>query len=122
MLLMLVAAGVLVFLVFLFADPFQDSLKREDREWSGLFDGTRVDAADRVEITTAADTTVLVRRGGAWLVATEGDFSADTAAVGNLLRAVKNARSAGVASNNPENRAKFQVDVSGIGVKVTAGE
>jgi hypothetical protein len=73
-----------------------------------------------VEIATAADTTVLVG-GEAWLVATEGDFPADTAAVGNLLRAVENARSAGVASNNPENRAKFQVDVSGVGVKVTAG-
>lgn len=120
-LLMAATAAVLVLLVLLFANPFRDSLEREDREWSGLFDPGKVSGTDRIRVVVGGDTTVVAKRGEEWVVASEGDFPADTAAVGTLLRAVEGARSAGVASSNPENRAKFQVDLSGVRVDLFAG-
>jgi uncharacterized protein DUF4340 len=117
---MLSLAAVLLLLVFVFANPFKDSLKRDKREWATVFDAKKVAGADRIDIVTASDSTVVVREDGNWVVATKANFPADTMAVGNLLRSVQNAKSAGVASSNPENRAKFQVDTTGVRVKVTA--
>jgi len=117
---MLILAGVLVVLVVIFANPFKDQLKREKRDWVAVFDTTKVMTADRIEVATATDSSVVVKQDGNWVVASQNSFPADTAAVGNLLRALENARSAGVVSNNPENRSRFQVDASGVRVKVMA--
>jgi hypothetical protein len=117
---MLLLAGVLVVLVVIFANPFKDQLKREKRDWVTLFDAEKVKAADRIEVATATDSSVIVKQDANWVVATQNSFPADTAAVGNLLRALGNARSAGVVSNNPENRSRFQVDQTGVRVKVMA--
>jgi uncharacterized protein DUF4340 len=117
---MLIVAGVLVIFVAIFANPFKDQLKREKRDWVTVFDKDKVKTADRIEVATANDSSVVVKQGDGWVVASQNSFPADTAAVGNLLRALENARSAGVVSNNPENRSRFQVDASGVRVKVLA--
>ena len=117
---MLIVAGVLVVFVVIFANPFKDQLKREKRDWVAVFDSVKVKTADRIEVATATDSSVIVKQDGSWVVASQNSFPADTAAVGNLLRALENARSAGVVSNNPENRSRFQVDQTGVRVKVMA--
>ena len=117
---MLLIAAVLIVLVVVFANPFKDQLKREKRDLVAVFDKQKIETADHIEVATATDSSVVVRQDGKWVVASQNAFPADTAAVGNLLRALENARSAGVVSNNPENRSRFQVDATGVRVKVLA--
>ena len=117
---MLLIAAVLIVLVVVFANPFKDQLKREKRDLVAVFDKQKIETADHIEVATAADSSVVVRQDGKWVVGSQNAFPADTAAVGNLLRALENARSAGVVSNNPENRSRFQVDATGVRVKVLA--
>jgi len=117
---MLIVAAALVALVVVFANPFKDQLKREKRDWVTVFDTSKVKTADRIEVATLTDSSVVVKQGDTWVVASQNSFPADTAAVNNLLRALENARSAGVVSNNPENRSRFQVDQTGVRVKVMA--
>ncbi len=122
-LIMAVAAVVLVGLVFLLANPFQDSIRKDNPEETQLFDSGPVARADRVTIETGgADNTVLEKKDNGWVVSSQNDFPADTSAVGNLLRAVADARSQGIASTNPKNRGLFQVDSTGVTVTVSAGD
>ncbi len=122
-LILAVAAVVLVGLVFLFANPFQDSIRKDNPEETQLFDPGLVARADRVTIETGgADNTVLEKKAGGWVVNSRNDFPADTSAVGSIIRAVADARSQGIASTNPGNRGLFQVDSSGVAVTVSAGD
>jgi hypothetical protein len=119
---LLVAAGALIVLVLVFANPFRDTLRSRTTDWAELYADVDLSRADRIRVKTMTDSTLLVREGASWTVASQGGFPADTAAVGNLLRAVKNARSTGIASTNPENQSRFQVDRTGVEVEVQEGE
>jgi len=119
---LILLAGVLVALVFIFANPFQDRIRGKGPEREALFDRDRVLQADRIEIRNGAATPVILQdQGGDWVVASRNGFPADTAAVGTMLRAVGGARSTGVASRNPANRSKFQVDSTGVRVTLSKG-
>lgn len=115
-------AAVLVVLVLVFANPFKDSIRSDNPEPAALF-VQPVTNPDRITIAAGTgDPTVLAREGDAWVVASEGSFPADTAAVSTILRSVRGVRSSGVASNNPRNRSKFQVDSTGVQVSVSGPE
>ena len=119
---LLVVALVLLALVLLFASPFRDSIRADNPKPTSLFDAAQVNEADRIEIRSpGAPATVLSRGDQGWVVESKNGFPADTAAVGSILRAVAGAKSSGVASTNPENRGKFQVDSTGVQVKLEAG-
>jgi len=114
-LILILVAAVLVALVLLFANPFQDQVRRDNPEMQVLFDPGAVDAATSIRIVTQDRPPVdLALQDGEWVVASEGSFPADTTAVENILRAVREAKSTGVASTNPANRGKFQVDSTGV--------
>jgi hypothetical protein len=115
------AAVVLVALVLLFANPFQDSIRKDNPKVTQLFDPELVARADKVAIDTGTDNTVIEKKDDQWVVSTRNDFPADTSAVGNLLRAVEKGRSQGIASTNPDKRGLFQVDSTGVHVTVSAG-
>jgi hypothetical protein len=115
------AAVVLVALVLLFANPFQDSIRKDNPKVTQLFDPDLVARADKVAIDTGTDNTVIEKKDDQWVVSTRNDFPADTSAVGNLLRAVEKGRSQGIASTNPDKRGLFQVDSTGVHVTVSAG-
>lgn len=121
---LLVAAVILVALVLIFANPFRDSIREDNPESTQLFASEDIDGADRLEIRSGpgAEPVVLALRGGNWVVASRGDFPADTTAIGTMIRALGNARITGMASKNPENRSKFQVDSTGVDVAVFAGD
>jgi hypothetical protein len=109
-------------LALLLANPFQDSVRVNNPEPETLFGGAAVLEADRVEIRDAGAPAVLLTRGPeGWTVASRDDFPADTAAVGTILRAVAAARSTGPVSTNPANRSKFQVDSTGVAVRISRG-
>jgi len=104
-------------LVFLFANPFQDPVRRDKPESRPLFDPAVVEAVEGIRIETMGKAPVeLALRNGEWVVASADGFPADTTAVAGILRAVRNAHSSGVASRNPANRGKFQVDSTGVEV------
>jgi hypothetical protein len=112
-------AAVLVVLVLVFANPFKDAIRSDNPPPTVLFTHPVTDA-DRITIAAGTDApTVLAREGDAWVVESEGSFPADTAAVGIILRSLRGVRSGGVASNNPQNRSKFQVDSTGVQVSVS---
>jgi hypothetical protein len=116
-------AVVLVALVLIFANPFRDELRRDEPKGLVLFEGFRPQNADRVEIEAAgADPVILTRQGEAWVVESQGSFPADSAAVGAMLRAVEIAKSTRLASTNPDNRSKFQVDSAGVVVRLSGGD
>lgn len=111
-------AGLAVF----FANPWKDTLHTDPQERPQLYEDFNPGAADRIEIRTAgSEPRVLARDGGAWVVESEGSFPADTTAVGTILRGIRNIVSTGVASTNPRNRSKFQVDSTGAAVTVSGG-
>jgi hypothetical protein len=115
-------AVVLVGLVLLLANPFQDQVRRDNPEQEALFDPASVENVTGIRITTLGRPPVeLARVDGRWVVASEGGFPADTAAVSNILRAVRQAESSGIASRNPANRGKFQVDSTGVEVVLEGG-
>lgn len=120
---LLVIAVILVGLVLVFANPFQDSIRKDNPERTELFTSGDITRTDRLEIRTGpgADPVVLARRGETWVVASKGDFPADTSATATMVRALANAKITGVASKNPENRGRFQVDSTGVDVTALAG-
>jgi hypothetical protein len=56
------------------------------------------------------------------VVASRDGFPADTSATSTMIRALGNASITGVASRNPENRGKFQVDSTGVEVAAFVGD
>jgi hypothetical protein len=112
-------AAVLVVLVLVFANPFQDSIRSGDAPAETLF-GDAVADADRIEIAAGTDAPAVLAHGdGGWVVESGEGFPADTAAVGTILRSARGVRSLGVISTNPENRSKFQVDSTGVRVDIS---
>lgn len=119
---LLILAGILVVLVFVFANPFQDRIRGKGPQSEALFDKAKVMGADKIEIRNGAAPPVLIQhQGDDWVVTSRGGFPADTTAVGTILRAVGGAKSTGVASRNPANRSKFQVDSTGVRVTISKG-
>jgi hypothetical protein len=121
---LLVLAVVLVALVLVFANPFQDQIRKDNPERTQLFASEDIHRTDRLEIRTGpgVEPVVLARHGEDWVVASRGDFPADTSATSTMVRALGNAKITGVASKNPENRSKFQVDSTGVDVAAFAGD
>jgi hypothetical protein len=118
----LIVAVVLVVLVLIFANPFEDSIRKENSERTDLFDAALVPGVDRLEIqASGAPPVVLVQQVDGWVVSSRNDFPADTTAVGAMLRSIRTSKSLGVASTNPDNRSKFQVDSNGVLVVASAG-
>jgi hypothetical protein len=120
-LLMLGAAILLAGLVLLFANPFGG--RGGGRAEAPLFAAVQNAQPDHIEIHAPPPTpaTVLERQGQDWVVASQANFPADTAAVHSILRAVAGARSSEIVSNNPANRGKFQVDSTGVDVRISEG-
>ena len=119
---LLIVAVVLVVLVLIFANPFEDSIRQDNPERTDLFDAALVPGVDRLEIRASGiPPAVLVQQVDGWVVSSRNDFPADTTAVGAMLRSIRTSESLGVASTNPDNRSKFQVDSTGVLVVASAG-
>ena len=97
---LLVLAVVLVALVLVFANPFQDQIRKDNPERTQLFASEDIHRTDRLEIRSGpgVEPVVLARRGEDWVVASRGDFPADTSATSTMVRALGNAKITGVAS------------------------
>ncbi len=117
---LLIVAVALAALALLLANPFRDSVRRDNPESEPLFAGDAVMDANRVEIRAPGEAPVILTRGaGGWTVASRDGFPADSAAVASILRGAADARTTGPVSTNPENFGRFQVDSTGVGVRMT---
>jgi len=115
-------ALVLVALVLLLNNPFQDQVRRDNPEKSALFAVDDPAAVDRIQITgTDGATSTLVRSGAQWTVEDMNGFPADTAAVSSMLKSLTGIQAGNVVSHNPDNRAGLGVDDSGVKVAVWGG-
>jgi hypothetical protein len=70
------------------------------------------DAVTGIWMTAGGDTAHLIRESGRWLVATEGDYRADTTQVERILDQIPNLDVKHLRSRNPEMQQTFEVDDS----------
>ncbi len=116
--------GILVVLaayVLIVERPFTDYVRGPERSSALLLPNLDPAAVTALEVKSAGALTRLEKDAGSWVVATDGRFPADQKAVTDLLAALDTLTTGMVASVNPENRATFGVDESGLEVTLEAG-
>lgn len=114
MFLLLLLSGLVAYFQFKTREEkFQSSIQE-----APLFPGLNTDQTSRVEIITPTKRTVLVRRGKKWLVATSGNYPADSRIVNILFRRLKSLNVGEIVTDKPQKHSTFKVDGTGIKVKL----
>ncbi|UCD85492.1 MAG: hypothetical protein JSU92_04690, partial [Deltaproteobacteria bacterium] len=75
-------------------------------------------AAARIELKDPEKEVILEKKDGTWLVASSENYLADPGSIENLLSKVKELSVGSLVSKKPEKHSIFQVDKSGLEVKV----
>ena len=88
---------------------------------SAVFPTFKLDKADVVEVTGKGKSIRLEKKDSQWMVASEGGFPADQKNANDLLGKIGQFKSTDVVATRKENHAVFEVDTTGIEVKVSAG-
>lgn len=114
MLILAVIAAVLLVIAVISNRSERASERLESGE---IFPGLSADAVGEIFFATETDTARLVKQGGQWRVATEGDYPADTLAVGRILDKIGLFDRRHLHSTNPEKQATFEV-AEGMGTEV----
>ncbi len=83
-----------------------------------VFQGLKTDLVDGIRIKWQGKEVNLEKKGGNWLVATEGNHPAESKYVTDILTRLPRYYSDEVVSTNPANQSLFQVDSSGVEVWV----
>ncbi|MFN0150966.1 MAG: DUF4340 domain-containing protein [bacterium] len=92
---------------------------RADNTASGLLFPKATDVDSRkIEITSKDGTSVLEKQGDEWVVASQQSFRADAEAVNALFQKIAAIEAGNVVSKSREKRALFEVDSTGIRVRV----
>lgn len=76
---------------------------------------------DKIEVNSNGKKQELVKASGEWVVSSSGNLKADQEAVNTMLDKIKEIKKDDVASNNPDNKASFEVDEKGVEVKLFKG-
>lgn len=98
-----------------------------ERPWKGkeateslLFPQFVPEAAARIELKDPEAEVILEKKEGVWLVASSANYPADPGGIEGLLSKVKELSAGSPVSKKPEKHAIFEVDKSGLEVKVLA--
>jgi hypothetical protein len=83
-----------------------------------LYPDFKPSEAARLVIKGEAKTTVLTESGGVWFVASEDSLPAEAGVVGDMLGDVSGFSRKDIISSNPEKRALYKVDSSGVFVSI----
>ncbi len=86
-----------------------------------VFPALAADKADAIEIKTKDKTVRLRKQGETWLVETEGNHLADPKLMKQVTSALEGVRTATLISASPAKQASFEVDSTGMEVKVLQG-
>ena len=121
-----ILGGIFAFLlliVLIFENPFgkSEDAKRAE-EAKPLFPDFRKEHVSKIEIIAKGETTILTKQNDQWVVATMEDYPADNEGVKDLLEKVVEFDNSRHVSDNPKNRAEFQVDSSGVEAKLLDSE
>lgn len=120
---LVIVLGALLVILLLFANPFKGSVSSTDTG-DVLFPKLVAGEPSRIMVDGKNDL-AFWQENGEWLIAgdTEGEiFPADTAGVNRALRATLLATDAEIISRNPEKSGIFEVDSTGIRVKILAAD
>ncbi len=121
---------VILFLIFIILGiialivetPFKEPKKKGGIE-DLLFTGINREEVSRIEITKGTENVILEKRDGNWIISSLKDFPADKKYIDVMIKKVKDMKKDDIVSNNPEKRARFQVDKeNGIEIKIYGNE
>ena len=115
---LLFVLGVFVLAAFIMEGPIGKRKERKAAKESILFPGFETDRVASVEISAKDREVRLDREGDSWVVATSDNYPADAEAVETMLDRVGDFRAAFTASRSAEKHSLFEVDESGIEVKM----
>jgi hypothetical protein len=114
--------AVLVLAVIIIEGPVSRRGKKKAAKESILFPGFDADQVYSVEIKTVGREVKLSKEDGTWVVATSGNYPADSESVGTMLDKVRDLKSTLTASKSAEKHSQFEVDESGVEVKMLGAE
>jgi len=101
------------------ATLFETSRRRATRvSGTPLFKDLKTDLVDRIRIRWQGKESLLEKKDGKWVVASEGGFPAEPKSVTDIIDKLPKFHADEVISDNPSNRALFQVDTTGAEVWV----
>lgn len=110
---------ILVTIVFLLKGNFGFLGSKPTRQF---IPNLNIEAITKIELKEANQTYILEKRNNQWVVSSKDDVKANQEAVLRVLNKTKELTKDEVASKNPEKKAIFQVDQSGLKVKFYKGE
>jgi hypothetical protein len=117
----IILAAVAALLVLLTLLSTRTHRKHETLESGPIFPDLKAETLAKVVLTGDAKTVELVKQGDKWLVATEGNYPADTQAMDRLIEKLPLFDRKNLRSRNPEMQKTFEVDDSS-GVEVTLAD
>jgi hypothetical protein len=92
-------------------------------EGGAMFPGFDRDKAQKIEVKGKLEESILLQKAAqGWVVPAEGSYSAEPEGVREILDFVANVHASSKVSENPGKRALFQVDASGLSVKISGAE
>ena len=110
---------VLAIVILLFENPFEQSEYEKKVETAvPLFPNFDEEQVVKIEIIATGETTTLSKQNGSWVVASMGNYPADSEGVAELLSKVGEFKNTQRVSNNPEKQAEFEVDSTGVEAKL----
>ncbi len=112
----------LALVILVFENPFgQSEYQKKVRTAVPLFPKFDKAAVEKIEIVADSTVTTLKKENGQWLVDSMDNYPADAASVDELLNKVSEFKNTERVSNNPDKQAEFEVDSTGIDVKLMDG-
>ena len=119
---LLILGGVFVFLllvVLIFENPFGKSEHEKRVETAiPLFPNFDKEQVAKIEVIATGETTTLSKQDGDWVVASMENYPADSEGIAEMLTKVGDFKNTQRVSNNPEKRAEFEVDSTGVEAKL----
>ena len=119
---LLAVFAVIVLIAVIIEVPLSKRGQKKAAKELTLFSGFDAEQATSIEIITSDRQVKLNRDSGAWLVATSENYPADPKAIETALAKVVALRASHIASKSAEKHPQFEVDKSGIEVKVLGAE
>jgi hypothetical protein len=104
--------------VIIIEGPVSKRGERSAAKESILFPGFDAEQVYSVEIKTADREVKLSKEDGTWVVATSDNYPADSEAADTMLDKVRDLKSTLIASRSAEKHSQFEVDESGVEVKM----
>ena len=120
--------ALLLLIVLIFENPFgKDEDEKRAEKAKPLFPDYSIELVSKIEIIAKGQTTTLAKQNDAkqndqWVVATMDNYPADSEGVKDLLEKVAEFDNSKHVSDNPKNRAEYQVDSSGVEAKLLDAE